>query len=403
MIYLTTGANGASKTLLTLFDVRAQQVKTNRPVYYHGFEPVVEVLEGQFGWKKHDPEKWNDGESNGGVPDGAILMWDEAQTYLGAKQWGTAQPPKWVMDLGVYRRKRGIDIWITGPHPSMFHVSVRRLVASPSWHRHLKRVFGQDVSSQITYDAPNIACEKPGSGADAEVKLRQFPKEVYGWYRSASLHTGKRKIPRALIVLFAAVLLVPTLGYFAVKAFTGANDKRTQMIASRGGVHTSGGPGVSTGSYAQTPGAQRNSSGPQTVAEYLASRQPRIDGFQHTAPAYDSITAPAHAPYPAACIDGTRPGAKARTCECYTQQGTRLQVPLATCESIVRNGFFIEWHQEAASGAAPMAPQVGASVPSIPDASPLTFIDSDRQRRAKDAELIASMKQQPVRSESPVR
>ena len=74
MFYLTTGANGACKTLMTLYDVRQQQLKEQRPVYYHGFEPVKSVIEDEFKWKPHDPEKWNHAVEQGGVPDGAILI-----------------------------------------------------------------------------------------------------------------------------------------------------------------------------------------------------------------------------------------------------------------------------------------------------------------------------------------
>lgn len=347
MIYLSTGANGAGKTLLTLKDVRAQQLKENRPVYFHGFE-AGDKITGEFGWLPFEPAKWQD------LPDGSICVFDECQNEMGAKSFAQGVPD-WINAMAQFRRKRGFDFWMITPHPSMLHVNVRRLIGDPSWHRHLKRAFGADVVSVIKYTAPNLRCDEAGAGRDAEVSMVPYPKEVYSWYRSASLHTGKKKIPRAVWFMLAAVVLVPTLAYLAFSTFTGANEKRAQVIASKAGGKSSG---SSSGSSVSSGGSSGygKPSGQLTAADYIAARKPRIEGFQHTAPAFDSITAPAHAPYPAACLDGTRPGTKQRSCECYTQQGTRLPVPLSTCEQIVRNGFFIEWHHEQARAVSPVAP-----------------------------------------------
>ncbi len=131
MIYLTTGANGAGKTLCTLQDVRAQQEKELRPVYFHGFE-MDEDTRARFGWIHWpDPTKWME------IPEGSIVLFDECQEHFGKSS--SREPPQYILDLAKYRRKRGIDMWLITPHPSMLHVDVRRLIESPSWHRHIKR------------------------------------------------------------------------------------------------------------------------------------------------------------------------------------------------------------------------------------------------------------------------
>ena len=66
---------------------------------------------------------------------------------------------------------------------------------------------------------------------------------------------------------------------------------------------------------------------------------PRLPDFPHTAPAYDEVTKPVRAPYPAACI--TMRG----DCRCYTQQGTLLQTSRGTCMQIVNHGFFMDWEE----------------------------------------------------------
>ncbi|RYF68240.1 MAG: hypothetical protein EOO29_35530, partial [Comamonadaceae bacterium] len=342
------GANGAGKTVCTLKDVREQQLKENRPVFYFGFEPVESVLHDEFGWKPHEPAKWQD------LPDGSILVWDECQNYIGAKAWGNNQPPDWVMALGQFRRKRGFDIWGVCPHPSLIHVSVRRLIANPSWHRHLKRAYGADIVSVIKYNAPNMRCEQPGSSADAEVTMRGYPKDVYAWYRSASLHTGKRKIPRAVYMLVGAVVLVPALIYAAYSTFTKSTESK---IAKLTGGKTVDAPGTpAPGAIARAPGAP--GAGPTTAADYVAMRTPRVAGFPHTAPAYDGVVTPTVAPYPAACVEGKRPGSTSTSCTCWTQQGTAMQVQLEICSQIVRFGFFVDWQQPApAAPREPVAPR----------------------------------------------
>ena len=91
MIYLTTGANGAGKTLLTLKDVRAQQLKENRPVYYHGFD-MDEAKAAEFGWQKFDPKKWQD------LPDGSICIMDECQNEFPLRRSG-AEVPDYVQAI----------------------------------------------------------------------------------------------------------------------------------------------------------------------------------------------------------------------------------------------------------------------------------------------------------------
>lgn len=74
-----------------------------------------------------------------------------------------------------------------------------------------------------------------------------------------------------------------------------------------------------------------------TTEYFLKQRAPRLPDFPHTAPAYDEVTKPVRAPYPAACIT------MRNDCRCYTQQGTLLQTSNATCMAIVNHGFFVDW------------------------------------------------------------
>lgn len=190
MLYLITGANGAGKTLNTLKWIRDRAVKEGRPVCHNGRFEVVEGSE-LSNWRQIDIKDWQ------AEPDGTIFLVDECHNDFPLRP-PSSQPPEYVRMLAEHRR-RGFDFYLVTQHPQNIDAFVRRLIGSPGWHRHLKRAFGGDLVSVCEWPAVNPNCEKDGSGKTGTVTMQPFPKEVYGWYRSASLHTGKRKIPRMVL------------------------------------------------------------------------------------------------------------------------------------------------------------------------------------------------------------
>lgn len=315
MLHLITGANGAGKTLNTLKWVRERSLKENRPVCHNGrFEAVPG---GELSsWKKIDFKDWQS------EPDGTIFLIDECHNDMGVRASSAAVPDEIKM-LAEHRR-RGMDFYLITQHPQNIDNFVRRLIGSPGWHRHLKRTFGADLVSCIEWDAVNPNCEKSGSGKTGTVTMVGFPKEVYGWYKSASLHTGKKKIPRAVWTVAACALLVPLLGYFAISGVY------KNVVKDRPQAAAAGAPG------AAQSGSVRDGH-VKTSAEYLASYQPRIPGFPHTAQAYDQVTQPTEAPYPAACL------VMKGECKCYTQQATLMVMEKTICTQIVQKGFFVDF------------------------------------------------------------
>jgi len=322
VIYLTTGGNGAGKTLLTLKDVREQQLKENRPVYFHGFKAKQVLLD--WGWQEFDPKKWQD------LPDGSICVMDECQNEFPAKIQG--ELPDYINAVAQHRRRRGFDFWMITPHPSLIHVNIRRLIESPSWHRHLKRTAGAAMVSEIKFNFAELKCEQPGSGARGVVSMRAYPKEVYDWYESASLHTSKVRIPKQVWMLVACALLVPALGYFAVTKVYGNVTKQAKQQGTTQGVPPPG---------QNVPGTTPRERQKLTADEYISDRVARLGDFPHTAPAYDDVTKPTEAPYPAACVQ------MGKTCKCYTQQATLLQVSGPVCLQIVAQGFFMDWKAQS--------------------------------------------------------
>ena len=324
MLYLRTGSNGTCKTLFTLQDVRKLQLETGRPVAYNGRFKMKPEKQLEFGWALIEFKDWQ------AQPDGTIFFMDECHKDL-PKRAPSAAVPAYVQELAEHR-SRGMDFFLLTQHPSNIDVFVRKLIGAPGWHQHLKRVFGASNATRVLqWDAVNEKCEQNGSGKAAQISTRVQPKEVYEWYTSAELHTGKQKIPKQVFVLAGCVFAVVALAWFASSRLMARGDS---VAASAGGA-----PGQATATSA--PGRVRAS----TPADFVASYTPRLPSLMHTAPAYDELTKPKRVPVPAACVSMPSKG-----CKCFTQDGTPYPTDLAMCTTIVRHGLFLAFAAEGESG-----------------------------------------------------
>lgn len=322
MLYLRTGANGTCKTLFTLQDVRKLQLESGRPVAYNGRFKLKPEKEAEFGWKKIEFKDWE------AEPDGTIFFIDECHNDL-PKRPPSAAVPRPVSQLAEHRA-RGFDFFLLTQHPSNIDVFVRKLIGSPGWHQHLKRVFGASNATRVLqWDAVNEKCEQNGSGKAAQISTRVQPKEVYGWYTSAELHTGKRKIPKQVYVLAGCLVAVVALGWFA--------SSKLMAIGNRDSVASVSGGSSGQPAGVNAPGRTRVT----TPSEYVAAYTPRLPSLMHTAPAYDELTKPKRVPVPAACVSMPSKG-----CKCFTQDGTPYPTDAAMCLSIVRNGLFLAFQAE---------------------------------------------------------
>ena len=240
--------------------------------------------------------------------------------------------------------------------------------------------------SQLKFNAPNMNCEKPGAGSSGQISMRPFPKEVYGWYKSASLHTGKKTIPKQVYFLAAIVLIVPVLGYFAY----GRMMPKAKPVDA---VAVSASPSLPLQARISSVNAALSS------AEFSSSFVPRIAGLPSTAPRYDSLTVPLQAPKIAACILGKRPGSKTVECACWSQQATRLDVSHDICKQIALGGFFDDT-QPPSQGVLLQTSQSSVSLPSTAVAnSPISSISASSvlvsepavSTVSRDAEVLAFM------------
>ena len=328
MIFVLTGGMGAGKTLNALKQVRDLQLQTGRPVCYTDrIELLGPALE--FGWKKIDFKDWEQ------EPDGTIFLIDEAHKDLPTRS-GIGAPPKYVQNLAEHRHK-GYDFFLVTQHPKNLDSFVRRLVGNPGWHKHLKRRSGAPLVTVLKWDSVYENCEKPNSGDSAEVTHVPYPKEVFGWYKSATIHTAKFKIPKAFWMFAGGLVAVAVLlgiAYTKMRSSSGA-----ETAASAPGAASSGGflGSLTNTSAKPAQDVAKERHGPMSAAEYFEASQPRIASLPHTAPRYDELTKPRQVPYPAACVQmGDR-------CQCFSPQATPLNIDLSICRQIVKQGVFLDF------------------------------------------------------------
>lgn len=315
-VTLITGLPGNGKTLYTVCMVRDWAEKEGRQVYVHG----IDILDDKaLPWQPFEAEKWHE------LPVGAIIVIDEAHKTFPLRPVGSKTPPH--VEAIAELRHQGHNLVLITQHPMELDSAVRRRVGR---HMHVVRRFGMQAAAIFEWPQVRENCDK--TRKDAIRHEWVYNKRAYGWYKSAELHTVKRRLP-ARLLWFPVMFLAIGAAIWGVLRFQSNAAERTQAIAAPAGASASA---VRISSAGEGGGSGHVLS----EAEYVASYQPRVPGMAYTAPAYDEVTKPVRAPYPAACVQS------ATRCQCYSQQGTRLDVPKAICADIAAGGFFIAWDEQ---------------------------------------------------------
>lgn len=343
-IKLITGAPGEGKSLRMLWEVEQRRKDENREVYYSGVRDLL-LPWTLFGADSLDPKQPHDTDASEWhkVPAGAIIVIDECQRLFRPRAVG-GKVPDYVSKLETHRHN-GHDIYLVTQHPGLIDSNVRKLVGE---HTHVMRKFGSTWVTLHTWKGVKENCDK--SRKDSMEEQFSYPKEVFGWYKSAEIHTIKRKIPKKVIVLVCVPLVIAAAIGATVWKLNKASTSITTVSATgapAGGVAVAGAP---------VNGVKGK---PLTQAEYLEPMQPRIAGYLHTAPRFDELTKPVRVPVPVGCVlysDKAGIGSF-----CITQQGTKFEPPIDVVRSFVERGIF----QDFDSG--PPLPQV-VSVAQAPPA-----------------------------------
>jgi zona occludens toxin len=329
-ITLITGAPGNGKTLLLLWEVERRRLAEKREVYQSGIADL-NLPWHQFGEevdkdRPHmtDASKWN------ALPVGCIIVIDEAQRLFRARSVGS-KVPDYVEALETHRHK-GYDIYLVTQGPGLIDSNVRNLVET---HKHLMRKFGSTWAT--IHEFKGVRSNVMTSRKDSQESQFKYPKEVYSWYKSAEVHTVKRRIPPKVMLLMGLPVVLLLAAAYALHVMGRFGDKPTESPAAAQRVVASSNP-QAAGSL---PGANRGPLGP---AEYGEQFLPRFPDSSWSAPRYDSLTKPVRVPVVVGCV---LIGTDRATGFCITQQGTTVKPGVKFMRDFVDNGAFVDFEPEA--------------------------------------------------------
>lgn len=223
-IHLISGVPGAGKTLRAVYTL-INQLRTEEGADRPFFGNVRDLRN-----QAPIPDTWMQ------VPDGSIILIDEVQ-----QRWrryrNTGEPPPEIAALETHRH-RGIDFILTCQNPSQLTSDVRALVDT---HEHLMRK--GKLNGAIVWRWEGLCHTNPAAhskDADCEASIWRYPKWVFEQYTSASIHTGKRRLPRLLIiapvVLLGGVVSI-TVAIAQVSSYFGDADPSPNAQAAQA-THT---------------------------------------------------------------------------------------------------------------------------------------------------------------------
>lgn len=348
---LLTGLRGNGKTLKAV-QMMEQFIAAGVPVFACNFNglvlPGVQVCE--------DPHEWRQ------LPPGSVLFVDEAQRFFRSRRSG--EPPQSITDMETQRHD-GVRIVLLTQQPTYLDKHLRGLV---DVHQHLVRRAGMQAAQVYEWERCRDEWDSPANLEVAEKSIWPFPRDLFGMYESAEVHTVKAKIPMRLKLVVLGLLLVIGLFWYVTdrlkpeqSAPPATNSEDTAAVSAAG----------------DTPArSSRRKREPMSNFEYVAQMQARIPGAPWSAPVFDESNEVTEQPE-VYCMIG-------ETCRCITEQGTRYSMEQGQCRRTVMNGGIYnpfkrareEWQRRDTQGEPGLFRGVGAGAPTVTP-SPSIVLDSE--------------------------
>jgi zona occludens toxin len=310
-VNLVTGTPGAGKTLWTITHVKELAESEDRPVFYVHIDGLT------LPWHElEDPTQW------WSLPEGSIIVFDEAHHYFPPEPSSRALKEH-VSMIGETRHK-GFTIFLITQSQNSVHWFVRERVTR---HYFLQRKQGQERAT-LYQDESLINTRSKRELKEITGQVWSYPKDAYQWYKSAEMHTVKKRLPPGMWRLW---VLLPFLGlgvYLVtqLRFFDGYGSDQDHQIGE-GETMQETAPGHSGLAFGPT----RDTPNPFLVEQLT----PLVPGRPWTAPAYSEVVKVKTFPKPN-CLRNEKTGA----CHCYSQQATRMQVPVAICNALIEQGWF---------------------------------------------------------------
>lgn len=195
---LITGTPGSGKTLFAVSKI-IKWLGEGRKVYADIDGLNIEGVE-------PSPEDWRT------TPQGSIVVYDEAQQRdLFKKTRSTLSDNQIVKDFEVHRHT-GHDIVFITQSPIFLHTHIRELIGE---HFHLHRPYGAKLASvyfwRLCQNNPNT---KTAKSVVESTSLFNYDKKLFNYYKSATVHTHKLRIPTKLILIALGILISSIAIYY---------------------------------------------------------------------------------------------------------------------------------------------------------------------------------------------
>lgn len=198
MITLITAVPGSGKTLSAIAMI-IEGLESGRPVFTNINGLVKDKFPNQH-LLSEAPDDWRD------TPEGSLVIYDEAQQahlYPSNAQRGKVEDER--LTAMETHRHTGHDLVFITQAPTFVHHHIRKLVGE---HIHLYR--GRGIGGAMRYEWSHT-CDSPNDRKEqqrATGVFWKFPKEHFGYYTSAVMHTHKFKIPYKIVAIFTVVALI---------------------------------------------------------------------------------------------------------------------------------------------------------------------------------------------------
>ena len=337
MLILQTGVPGSGKTssiiALLMQDesythyTDSEGVKRERPLFTNGI-PDLKIEHNELTDEQIKEQPFQDF-----LPYGSLVVIDEAQRLFPTRSAAAKVPP--YIEALVTHRHHGLDIVFITQHPSFLDSFVRRLVQR-HMHISIKPVGRKLYEWNECVDQPESS-QNIARAIEVNFKL---PKEAFGMYKSAEIHTKpKRRLPKSLIFL---IFFLPALLGYGWYTYTRMSAKfMEQENAEVVSTETS-----DNGQNPQTDGQSKGGQNYKTADNGRTNLQngqnltpemfvPTIPERVESKPIYNSIRQVQQYERLAACIDGGKSG-----CTCYTDQATKIkEIPQKECKQYAKDGL----------------------------------------------------------------
>ena len=268
----------------------------------------------------HDIYKWIVKPEN----HGSVVIIDEVQDVWPARSNGSQVPPN-VAWLNTHRHL-GVDIFVLTQNPKNIDVNLRGLVNK---HLHVaKNKLGMRTLLEWKYCANNPLTQ----AKDAFAKVHKLEKKIFGYYKSAEVHTeNKTKVSKWVFVLPVVLLIMPVALYFSYSLLKNMASKDKVVEAAAASA-----PAATDGDMGQQLGTNSNMSQPQnTLGAKPEDFVPRMAERPETKPLYDGQRQVQAMEWPVGCIINTK-----KVCTCYSEQGTKIkEINQQLCKSYVADGL----------------------------------------------------------------